>query len=165
MAHDGSLASNAEAWLITTIGGITEIPAANVVPFEGLIAHDHVGQILEQLRGKRSPWVTVMFQGFDPRETTEGNQDYALMFAVWVTVQNEREGAARIGEAGTPVKAGTNLLTERIIAALDNATPPTAGTVLAGDQVQVQPGKTLAFTKGVSTVEIAVTILASRLTT
>jgi len=164
MAYDGSLASNAEAWLVSTIGALSEIPAANVVPFEGIHSFTGGMQIIDQLRGERTPWVAVMLQGFDPRLTTEGDQDYALVFVLWLAVQNARDaGGARVGETGTPVTPGTNLLTELIVNALDNASIlPASSSVLAADHVQVQPGTTLSFKKGVSIVEIKVNILASK---
>lgn len=119
MANDGSLASLVEAWIVTQIKAISEIPADNVEVFEGTTSPTG-DQLIREFTANRSPYVTVLFEGDVPKTLEEGEQAYDPTYAIYIVVQNKRPGAARKGDGDT---AGTNLMRDRLRNALHNKFP------------------------------------------
>ena len=119
MANDGSLASKVEDWIVTQLLAVAQFAAGTVEPFLGTTQPDG-RQLIDEMTAKRSPYAVVLFEGDHAVVTQEGKQDYEPTYAIYVTVQNERQGAARNGDGTTP---GTNLLRDLLRNALHDKIP------------------------------------------
>lgn len=158
MAFDGSLASNLENWMQTTIAALDTVPTGNCDLFGGVPDLDAKMSLLQALQGERSPFVAVENRGFRMVELEEGDKTWIQDFSIWIVVHNLRGtppgAAARVGEAGTPVVPGTNLLAEQIRHALHSARPDCPSTLIYPDKVTVESGASIYDPKGTSIVEL-----------
>lgn len=159
--HDGSMASLVEFYLVATIAaGVADLDTDHVEIFPGLQKLDSsIGDVVNQFRAERSPFVAVMWAGRTPIQMTERTVDYRSTYKVWVCVQNERDPhAARIGEdPGAAPVAGTNLLVEQIMVLLHLKKDAGDSTALYTDLLEIGAAAPIALPQGVSIVELDVT--------
>jgi len=117
--NDGSLATITEAWIVTQIQGIAEFPDGSVEVFPGTFIT--AGQkLIDEMLANRAIYAAVLFEGDAPQSLEEGSQAYDPTYAIYVVIQNSREASSRTGDGTTP---GTNLIRDRLRAALDNQYP------------------------------------------
>lgn len=120
MAHDGSLASLVEEWIVGKIAALAQFAAADVEVFTGSDAPG--GQkLIEEFANHRSPYAAVAFESDVAVPLQEGAQNYRPTYGVYIVVQNKRgDGNARSGDPETP---GTNLLRDLLRNALHDKEP------------------------------------------
>jgi len=119
MAHDGSLASLIEDWIVTQVAALAPFADGLVEPFRGTTVQSGE-QLIDEMTANRNPYAAVLFEGDTPRELEEGQQGYEPTFGIYIVVQNEREGTARRGDGTTP---GTNLIRDLMRNALHDKEP------------------------------------------
>jgi hypothetical protein len=109
MAHDGSLASKVEEWIVGRIQTIAAFAGQihNVEVWPGSQAADGE-QIIAEMLSYQMPHAFVLFEGDRAVELEEGQQDYEPTYAIFIVQQVLRPAASRTGEAGPPVVYGTN---------------------------------------------------------
>lgn len=171
MSYDGSLASNIEAWLIETIGGLSQVGTGNVELFAGIQDLESTLSLLEELRGNRIPFVAVEARGSPSRDLEEGDFDAELDFTIWIVVENSQPAvsgaaagtAARCGQSASV--PGTNLLAEVIRNAVHNAEPGVSSTLMNADRVRVTGWQSIYDPKNISIVEMKVSVRESEKTT
>jgi len=160
MANDTACASNLEEWLVDTFGAVADIPADNVVVFEGLRSYQgDLGAKIDEIRGNRTPWLAISWESMRPKSNRAVDSfDWECNFIVLIAVQNPRPGAARIGDVNDPAQAadaiGTNRLRELIVAAIrGDQYPGEASDFLRCDLIQPGPQAHIFGPKGVSVVQ------------
>lgn len=127
MAHDGSLASLTEEWIVSVVEALE---TADVVPsvifadgkveaFRGT-NQPRGEELIAEMIANRSPFAAVLFEGDRAIATQEGKQDYEPVYAIYIVVRNERDGAARKGDGTKP---GTNLIRDLLRKALHDQFP------------------------------------------
>ena len=100
MAHDNSIASKVEAWMVTTIGAAD---SGGVIKglghFAGTMQEAASGQAKELLAG-REPAVKVMWYRGNAEILSAADQKMGSEYLVYVGITNPRgEGVPRIGDA------------------------------------------------------------------
>lgn len=119
-AHDGSLASLTEAWIVQQIAALPAFTGATVEPFQGT-THPMGAEQVDELFANRPLYCCVLFEGDVPIVTQEGQQDYEPTYGIYVVVQNQRAGGSpRKGDGVTP---GTNLMRDLLRNALHDREP------------------------------------------
>lgn len=127
MAHDGSLASNVEEWLVTQLTALQfGAPIAQDVFANGKVeafrgtTQPSGEELIAEMLANRSPCAVVLFEGDRAIATQEGAQDYEPVYGIYVVVQNQRDGAARKGDDGKP---GTNGIRDAMRTAIHDQVP------------------------------------------
>lgn len=121
MAHDNSLASLTEDWIITKLRAITFgagllFETTNVAPWEGSEQDTAKQQGDEVLAGARNTSARVLYAGDRPEDLEGGQIKTVATYAVYVALRNPRfPGAARRGDGTYP---GANAARELIRNAL-----------------------------------------------
>ena len=135
MAHDGSMASLVEAWIVTQIEALAPFADRNVEAFAGSTEKMGEKLIAEMMAGKGSPFVVVMFEGDRPIPLEEGAQAYEPIYGIYVLVQNARPGVARMGETvGATTTYGTNGIRDLLRNALHDKSPDLGANGFYTDQ-------------------------------
>lgn len=127
MAHDGSIASKMEDWIVTAILAIQDgDPAVNIFesgevkPWDGSNAGS-VAQFKEEFTAaKRDVIARVFFKGDRVEELEEGEIRTIDTFVVLVAIRNQRPSTARRGDGST---IGTNRLRDLLRYALHDQKP------------------------------------------
>ena len=132
MAHDGSLASQVEQWIVDALLECRDFSDGAVEPFPGSSRPDGQ-QLIDEMIAHRSPYVAVLFEGDRPIPLQEGEYAYEPTYGIYVAVHNQRPAVARKGDAAT---AGTNLLRDVMRATLHNQYPTCAGEGYATDHTE-----------------------------
>lgn len=125
--HDESLASKTEAWIVDQLvlmeygQGVPQRIFLNgvVEVFRGT-THPTGEELIAEMTANRSPYGAVLFEGDRAIQTQEGQQDYEPVYAIYIVVQNKRDGAARKGDGNQP---GTNGIRDAIRQALHDQSP------------------------------------------
>lgn len=139
MAHDGSMASKVEAWIVAQLETLAPFADRNVEVFPG--STDPAGaKLIAELTSKDSPYVVVMFEGDQARPLEEGEHAYDPTYGIYVTVSNQRPSASRTGD-GTTI--GTNGLRDLIRNALHDEYPNVGANGFFTERVQFRGVKTV----------------------
>jgi hypothetical protein len=123
MAHDGSLASQVEAWIVGRLQTIDAFADQNVEVFKGSTKQD-IDLFVDELLAGQSPKAVVLFEEDRPVELEAGENAYDPTYGVYVGVLNYEPGTARTGVVvGAATKFGTNGLRDLMRNALHDLVP------------------------------------------
>ena len=123
MAHDGSLASQVEAWIVAQLATLTPFSDGNVEVFQGSLQQQGA-KIIDEFLARRSPFALVAFEQDQSRPLEEGQQAYDPTYGIYIVVRNERPGVSRTGETdGATVTYGTNGIRDLMRNVLHDAEP------------------------------------------
>lgn len=126
MAHDNSLASLTEDWIVAQLQAITFgagklFAAADVAAWEGTEQDTAKQQMDEVLAGSRNTSARVFYAGDEPTDLEAGYVRTDATYGVYVALRNPRfPGAARRGDGTYP---GANAARELVRNALHNGKP------------------------------------------
>lgn len=164
MAHDGSLCSEMEAWIVTTLAAIVEdevafFEANEIILYPGLASWDgSLGEVMEEFtRAARKPFATVGYKSSRALpQATEDSSDRESLFMVHLITENQRPALARVGETGTPTIPGSNKLMELVVDALHDKVPDKSSATLSrtSQQTRVENVRSIPCPKGISVIEI-----------
>jgi hypothetical protein len=125
MAHDDSLASKVEDWIVAQIQGITVdatsvFEASEVQPWEGTTAGDRIDITEELFSGARDLVARVFFRSDRTEDLEEGEIRVVPQYIILIGIFNRRPDTARRGD-GTTI--GTNRLRDLLRYALHDRQP------------------------------------------